>query len=149
MTAKKAKKPKRPDIVHAMVGTAGHVSHGKSTLVQILTGCVVNRLPEEQQRGLTINLGFAACFLPGDRVIGIVDVPGHRDFIRNMVAGAVSIDILMLIVADRLADLHIHSAQGVYGSATSVADTIDYPHEDVDPARYYECTPAPEGTASV
>jgi selenocysteine-specific elongation factor len=99
MTAKKAKKPKRPDIVHAMIGTAGHVSHGKSTLVEILTGCVVNRLPEEQQRGLTINLGFAACFLPGDRVIGIVDVPGHRDFIRNMVAGAVSIDILMLVVA--------------------------------------------------
>ncbi|MHC5056354.1 MAG: selenocysteine-specific translation elongation factor [Planctomycetota bacterium] len=92
-------KPKQPEIVHAMVGTAGHVSHGKSTLVEILTGCRMNRLPEERERGLTINLGFAACFLPGDRLVGIVDVPGHKDFIRNMVAGAASIDILMLVVA--------------------------------------------------
>ena len=95
MTAKK----KIPDIVHAMIGTAGHVSHGKSTLVEILTGCQMNRLPEERDRGLTINLGFAACFLPGDRLVGIVDVPGHKDFIRNMVAGAASIDILMLVIA--------------------------------------------------
>ncbi len=92
-------KPKNPEIIHAMVGTAGHVSHGKSTLVEILAGCRMNRLPEEKERGLTINLGFAACFLPGDRLVGIVDVPGHKDFIRNMVAGAASIDILMLVVA--------------------------------------------------
>ncbi len=92
-------KPKTPEIVHAMLGTAGHVSHGKSTLVEILTGCRMNRLPEEKQRGLTINLGFAACFLPGDRLVGVVDVPGHKDFIRNMVAGAASIDILMLVIA--------------------------------------------------
>jgi selenocysteine-specific elongation factor len=92
-------KPKTPEIVHAMLGTAGHVSHGKSTLVEILTGCQMNRLPEEKQRGLTIDLGYAACFLPGDRLVGVVDVPGHKDFIRNMVAGAASIDILMLVVA--------------------------------------------------
>jgi selenocysteine-specific elongation factor len=100
-------KKKTPQIVRAMVGTAGHVSHGKSTLVEILTGCSMNRLPEEQARGLTIDLNFAPLQLPaagsrgrpGRRVIGIIDVPGHRDFLRNMVAGASSIDILMLVVA--------------------------------------------------
>jgi selenocysteine-specific elongation factor len=97
MTA--AIKARKREIVHVMVGTAGHVSHGKSTLVEILTGCSVNRLPEEKARGLTIDLNFAACPLPGGRMVGIVDVPGHKDFLRNMVAGASSIDILMLVIA--------------------------------------------------
>ncbi|MCP3859292.1 MAG: selenocysteine-specific translation elongation factor, partial [Phycisphaeraceae bacterium] len=81
----------------AMVGTAGHVDHGKTTLVGMLTGCDTDGLAEEKKRGLSINLGFAPCVLPGRRMIGIVDVPGHRDFIRNMVAGAASIDVLMLV----------------------------------------------------
>lgn len=88
-----------PCIVCAMVGTGGHVDHGKTTLVRALTGCDTDRLPEEKKRGLSIDLGFAPCRLPGNRVVGIIDVPGHVDFIRNMTAGAASIDILMLVIA--------------------------------------------------
>jgi selenocysteine-specific elongation factor len=92
-------RPVKREVVAAMVGTAGHVDHGKTTLVQMLTGCDTDGLREEKERGLSINLGFAPCVLPGRRLIGIVDVPGHRDFIRNMVAGAASIDVLMLVTA--------------------------------------------------
>ncbi|MFW5752895.1 MAG: selenocysteine-specific translation elongation factor [Planctomycetota bacterium] len=88
-----------PDILPVMVGTAGHVDHGKTALVQHLTGCSLDRHPEAKARGLTIDLGFAPCRLPGNRMVGIIDVPGHEDFIRNMVAGAASIDILLLVVA--------------------------------------------------
>lgn len=90
---------KKPDILPVMVGTAGHVDHGKTSLVKLLTGCDTDRLKEEKQRGLSINIGFAPCMLPGNRMVGIIDVPGHLDFIRNMVAGAASMDILMLIIA--------------------------------------------------
>jgi selenocysteine-specific elongation factor len=82
-----------------MLGTAGHVDHGKTALVKLLTGCNTDTLKEEQQRGLTIDLGFAPCRLAAGRIVGIVDVPGHVDFIRNMVAGAHGIDIVMLVVA--------------------------------------------------
>jgi len=88
-----------PEILHAIVGTAGHVDHGKTSLVKLLTGCETDRLPEEKARGMSIDLGFAPCLLRGRRVVGIVDVPGHKDFIRNMVAGATSIDVLLLVVA--------------------------------------------------
>lgn len=90
---------KKPDILPVMIGTAGHVDHGKTSLVKLLTGCDTDRLKEEKERGLSINLGFAPCMLPGNRMVGIIDVPGHLDFIRNMVAGAASMDILMLVVA--------------------------------------------------
>lgn len=89
----------RPEILHAIVGTAGHVDHGKTSLVRLLTGCETGRLPEEKARGMSIDLGFAPCTLHGKRLVGIVDVPGHKDFIRNMVAGATSIDVLLLVVA--------------------------------------------------
>jgi selenocysteine-specific elongation factor len=82
-----------------MLGTAGHVDHGKTALVKLLTGCNTDRLREEQQRGLTIELGFAPCQMADERIVGIVDVPGHVGFIRNMVAGAHGIDVVMLIVA--------------------------------------------------
>jgi selenocysteine-specific elongation factor len=83
----------------AMLGTAGHVDHGKTSLVKLLTGCDTDQLKEEKERGLSINLGFAPCQLSGERMVGIVDVPGHIDFIRNMVTGAASIDLLILVVA--------------------------------------------------
>lgn len=82
-----------------MVGTAGHVDHGKTSLVRLLTGCDTDRLPEEKKRGMSIDLGFAPCQLAGSRMVGIIDVPGHEDFIKNMVAGASSIDVLMLVIA--------------------------------------------------
>jgi len=82
-----------------VVGTAGHVDHGKSTLIKALTGIDPDRLREEQERGMTIDLGFAHLRLPGGSEIGIVDVPGHQDFIRNMLAGVGSIDAVILVIA--------------------------------------------------
>ncbi len=82
-----------------VVGTAGHVDHGKSTLVQALTGIDPDRFAEEKRRGLTIDLGFAWTTLPSGREIGIVDVPGHERFIRNMLAGAGGIDVALFVVA--------------------------------------------------
>lgn len=88
-----------PAVVPVMIGTAGHVHHGKSALVRLLTGCDTMRLPEERRRALTIELGYAPCTIGGERLVGIVDVPGHEDFIRTMVAGASCIDVLLLVVA--------------------------------------------------
>lgn len=82
-----------------VVGTAGHIDHGKSALVQKMTGIDPDRLPEEKARGLTIDLGFAWTDLPSGRSIGIVDVPGHERFVKNMVAGVGGIDAVILVVA--------------------------------------------------
>ena len=82
-----------------VIGTAGHVDHGKSTLVQALTGIDPDRLREEKERGLTIDLGFAWLTLPSGREISIVDVPGHERFIKNMLAGAGGVDLALLVVA--------------------------------------------------
>ena len=82
-----------------VVGTAGHVDHGKSTLVLALTGTDPDRLAEEKRRGMTIELGFAAWTLPGGERAGVIDVPGHRRFIRTMLAGAHGIDLVLLVVA--------------------------------------------------
>jgi selenocysteine-specific elongation factor len=82
-----------------ILGTAGHIDHGKSTLVTALTGIDPDRLAEEKRRGMTIDLGFAHLRLPSGRQIGIVDVPGHARFIRNMLAGAQGIDAVLLVVA--------------------------------------------------
>ncbi len=82
-----------------MLGTAGHVDHGKTALVRCLTGCETDRLAEEQRRGLTIELGFAPCTMADERITGIADVPGHVDFIKNMVAAAHGIDVVILVVA--------------------------------------------------
>lgn len=82
-----------------VIGTAGHVDHGKSTLVAALTGIHPDRLKEEQQREMTIELGFAWMTLPNGEEIGIVDVPGHRDFIENMLAGVGGIDAALFVVA--------------------------------------------------
>jgi selenocysteine-specific elongation factor len=82
-----------------VVGTAGHVDHGKSTLVEALTGIDPDRLQEEKERGLTIDLGFAWMTLPGGEEISIVDVPGHERFVNNMLAGVGGIDMALLVVA--------------------------------------------------
>jgi selenocysteine-specific elongation factor len=82
-----------------VVGTAGHVDHGKSSLVQALTGIDPDRFEEEKRRGLTIDLGFAWLSLPSGREIGIVDVPGHERFIKNMLAGAGGVSVCMFVVA--------------------------------------------------
>ncbi|MBX7103776.1 MAG: selenocysteine-specific translation elongation factor [Gemmataceae bacterium] len=81
-----------------ILGTAGHIDHGKTALVKTLTGVDCDRLPEEKARGITIDLGFASLALPGRR-LGVVDVPGHERFIRNMLAGAAGIDLVLLVVA--------------------------------------------------
>lgn len=82
-----------------VLGTAGHIDHGKSALVKALTGTDPDRLPEEKERGVTIELGFARLPLPSGRVLGVVDVPGHERFVRQMVAGATGIDVVLLVVA--------------------------------------------------
>jgi selenocysteine-specific elongation factor len=82
-----------------VIGTAGHVDHGKSTLVQALTGTHPDRLKEEREREMTIDLGFAWLTLPNGEEVGIVDVPGHRDFIENMLAGVGGIDAALFVVA--------------------------------------------------
>src|SRR3989449_8375418 len=80
------------------VGTAGHIDHGKTWLVRALTGKDTDRLPEEQERGISIDLGYAPLDLPGGRRLSVIDVPGHERFIRNMVAGASGIDLFLLVV---------------------------------------------------
>jgi selenocysteine-specific elongation factor len=82
-----------------VLGTAGHIDHGKSSLVKALTGTDPDRLPEEQERGVTIELGFARLELPSGRSMGVVDVPGHERFVRQMVAGATGMDVVLLVVA--------------------------------------------------
>ncbi|KIX15585.1 selenocysteine-specific translation elongation factor [Dethiosulfatarculus sandiegensis] len=82
-----------------VLGTAGHIDHGKTTLIKALTGIETDRLKEEKKRGITIELGFAYLDLPSGQRLGIVDVPGHEKFVKNMVAGAAGIDMVALIIA--------------------------------------------------
>ena len=85
--------------VALIIGTAGHIDHGKTSLVKALTGVDADRLKEEKARGITIDLGFAYKPLPDGEVLGFVDVPGHEKLVRNMLAGATGIDHVMLVVA--------------------------------------------------
>src|SRR5215468_3667611 len=82
-----------------IIATAGHVDHGKTSLVRALTGIDTARLPEEKARGLTIDLGFAYVPLPDGGLLGFVDVPGHQRFIKNMLAGVGNVDHALLVVA--------------------------------------------------
>src|SRR5690242_19085094 len=82
-----------------VIGTAGHIDHGKTSLVRALTGIDTDRLKAEKERGITIELGFAHLQLPGGATVGVVDVPGHERFVKAMVAGAVGIDLVVLVVA--------------------------------------------------
>jgi len=117
-----------------VIGTAGHVDHGKSTLVQAVTGIHPDRLKEEREREMTIDLGFAWLTLPGGEEIGIVDVPGHRDFIENMLAGVGGIDAVLFVVAadegvmpqtrEHLAILDLLQVQGGVVALTKI-DLVD------------------------
>ena len=86
-------------VEHIIIGTAGHIDHGKTSLVKALTGIDTDRLPEEKQRGLTIDLGFAYLDLGSNRRVSIVDVPGHERFVKNMLAGATSINLVLFVIA--------------------------------------------------
>src|SRR6266545_3031053 len=93
--------PSQPhdELMPLTVGTAGHIDHGKTWLVRALTGKDTDRLPEEQERGISIELGYAPLELPSGRQLSVVDVPGHERFVRSMVAGATGIDLFLLVVA--------------------------------------------------
>ena len=82
-----------------IIGTAGHIDHGKTALVRVLTGVDADRLPEEKARGITIDIGFAYQAISGAESLGFVDVPGHERFVHNMLAGAIGIDYVLLVVA--------------------------------------------------
>src|SRR5437762_5837404 len=87
-----------PSRMPLTVGTAGHIDHGKTWLVRALTGKDTDRLPEERERGISIDLGYAPLELPDGRRLSLIDVPGHERFVRNMVAGATGIDLFLLVV---------------------------------------------------
>jgi selenocysteine-specific elongation factor len=119
---------------HIVLGTAGHVDHGKTALIKALTGVDTDRLKEEKERGITIELGFASLELPGGATIGVVDVPGHERFIKNMVAGAAGIDLVMMVIAadegimpQTREHLHICSLLGIQKGlvALTKADLVD------------------------
>src|SRR5919199_3291263 len=90
--------PRRDDRPPLTLGTAGHIDHGKTALINVLTGRNTDRLPEEQARGISIELGYAPLDLPGGRRLSVVDVPGHERFVRTMVAGATGIDLFLLVI---------------------------------------------------
>ena len=84
---------------HIIIGTAGHIDHGKTTLIKALTGRETDTLKEEKERGISINLGFTFFDLPSGKRAGIIDVPGHEKFIKNALAGVSSIDVVLLVIA--------------------------------------------------
>jgi selenocysteine-specific elongation factor len=119
---------------HLTLGTAGHIDHGKTTLVEALTGKNTDRLPEEQTRGISIDLGYAPLELPDGRQLSVVDVPGHERFVRAMVAGATGIDLFLLVIdaaEGARAQTHEHLAivrlLGIDVGVVAVtkADTVD------------------------
>jgi selenocysteine-specific elongation factor len=129
-----------------VIGTAGHVDHGKSTLVEALTGTHPDRLKEEREREMTIDLGFAWFTLPDGEEVGVVDVPGHRDFIENMLAGVGGIDAALFVIAadegvmpqtrEHLAILDLLQIQGGVVALTKIdmvedADWLDLVEDDV------------------
>src|ERR671914_1748286 len=91
--------PRRDDRPPLTLGTAGHIDHGKTALISVLTGKNTDRLPEERSRGISIELGYASLELTAGRRLSVVDVPGHERFVRTMVAGATGVDLFLLCVA--------------------------------------------------
>src|SRR4029079_2827197 len=116
------------------VGTAGHIDHGKTALVEALTGRNTDRLPQEQERGISIDLGYAPLELPDGRRVSVVDVPGHERFVRTMGAGATGIDAFLLVIdanegarPQTLEHLHILRLLGVDRGVVALtkADLVD------------------------
>lgn len=127
---------------HLILGTAGHVDHGKTALIKALTGIDCDTHKEEKERGITINLGFAHLDLPSGENVGIVDVPGHRDFIRTMVAGAYGIDMVMLVIAadsgvmpQTVEHLNIIQSLGIRQGLVALTKTDLVDEETLDLAR--------------
>jgi selenocysteine-specific elongation factor len=130
---------------HIVMGTAGHVDHGKTALIKRLTGVDTDRLKEEKERGITIELGFASLSLPGGKILGVVDVPGHERFVKNMVAGAAGIDLVAMVIAadegvmpQTREHLHICSLLGIQKGVVVLTKTdlvdgewLDLVREDV------------------
>src|SRR3954452_8752492 len=117
-----------------VVGTAGHIDHGKTWLVRALTGKDTDRLPEEHERGISIDLGYAPLELPWGLHLSLVDVPGHERFVRNMVAGATGVDLFLLVIdaaegarPQTLEHLAILRLLGIERGVVAVtkADTVD------------------------
>lgn len=139
------------DIV-MMICTAGHVDHGKTSLVKQLTGCNTDRLKAEQDRGLTIELGFAPCMLKGNLSVGIVDVPGHEKFVKNMVSGISGIDLAMLVIAaddgimpQTMEHFQIMELLGVRSGLVALSK-IDLVSEEIKKTRIQEITEFLKGT---
>src|SRR5213592_2845876 len=138
------------------VGTAGHIDHGKTWLVRALTGKDTDRLPEEKERGISIDLGYAPLVLPDGRRLSLIDVPGHERFVRNMVAGATGIDLFLLVIdaaEGARPQTHEHLAiirllgleQGVV--AVTKADTVDSETLELAVAEARELVPGAEVVA--
>src|SRR5215210_472458 len=147
---------KVPAAVPMTVGTAGHIDHGKTWLVRALTGKDTDRLPEEQRRGISIELGYAPLELPDGRRLSLVDVPGHERFVRTMVAGATGIDLFLLVIDaaegarpqthEHLAILRLLAIEhGVV--AVTKADAVDAETLELALAEAAELVPAAEAVA--
>src|ERR671931_373684 len=127
-----------------VIGTAGHIDHGKTTLLRALTGIDADRLPEEQRRGMTIDVGYAHLTLPDGRQLDFVDVPGHDRLVGNMLVGAGEVDAVMLVVAaddrTRLSDAPVFEASATRGrgikelvvALTELADGVAGATADAD-----------------
>jgi selenocysteine-specific elongation factor len=120
----------QPRTRHYILGAAGHVDHGKTALITALTGTNTDRLKEEQERGISIELGFAEFDLGDGIVLGVVDMPGHERFVRQMVAGAGGVDLAFLLVAadegvmpQTIEHLEILDSLGVRGGVVVIAKT--------------------------
>ena len=123
-----------------IIGTAGHIDHGKTTLVRALTGTNTDRLKQEQERGITIELGYAYLPLPDGQVLGIIDVPGHEKFIHTMAAGAVGIDHALLVVAaddgvmpQTLEHVQILQLLGIRNASVAITKADCVPPERIEP----------------
>ena len=130
------------DQINITLGTAGHIDHGKTALVKCFTGCETDRLKEEKERGMSIDLGFAPCTV-ADMQVGIVDVPGHENFVKTMVAGAGGMDGVILVVAaddgvmpQTREHLDILTLLGIRHGLVALTkiDRVDAEHRRVGPA---------------